>query len=124
MNFDFSEDQKLLQRTVHDFLAAECGLEVSRKVMEGDGAFDESVWKGAAEMGLLGTAVPESLGGSGLGHLELALVAEEMGRALAPVPFSSSVYLATEARRKPSRRARPCERSPAHGPNSPSRSST
>jgi alkylation response protein AidB-like acyl-CoA dehydrogenase len=48
-------------------------------------------------MGWLGTAVPESYGGAGLGHLELVLIAEEIGRALAPIPFSSSVYLTTEA---------------------------
>ena len=48
-------------------------------------------------MGFLGVVIPEQFGGAGAGHLELCVVAEEMGRALAPVPFSSSVYLAAEA---------------------------
>src|ERR1700684_937432 len=48
-------------------------------------------------MGFLGVAIPEEFGGSGAGHLELCVVAEEIGRALAPVPFSSTVYLAAEA---------------------------
>src|ERR1700691_3202319 len=48
-------------------------------------------------MGVLGVAIPEQFGGAGAGHLELCVVAEEMGRALAPVPFSSTVYLAAEA---------------------------
>jgi alkylation response protein AidB-like acyl-CoA dehydrogenase len=48
-------------------------------------------------MGFLGVAIPESYGGAGAGHLELCVIAEEMGRALAPVPFSSTVYLAAEA---------------------------
>jgi alkylation response protein AidB-like acyl-CoA dehydrogenase len=48
-------------------------------------------------MGWLGTAIPEEYGGLGLGHLELCVIAEELGRVVAPVPFSSSVYLATEA---------------------------
>jgi len=48
-------------------------------------------------MGFLGIAIPEAFGGAGAGHLELCVIAEEMGRALAPVPFSSTVYLAAEA---------------------------
>jgi alkylation response protein AidB-like acyl-CoA dehydrogenase len=48
-------------------------------------------------MGWLGTAIPEAYGGAGLGHLELVLIAQEIGRTLAPIPFSSSVYLASEA---------------------------
>ena len=48
-------------------------------------------------MGFLGVAIPEEFGGAGAGHLELCVIAEEMGRALAPVPFSSTVYLAAEA---------------------------
>jgi alkylation response protein AidB-like acyl-CoA dehydrogenase len=48
-------------------------------------------------MGWLGAVVPEEYGGAGFGHLELALIAEEVGRSLVPIPFSSSVYLATEA---------------------------
>ena len=47
-------------------------------------------------MGLLGIAIPEEFGGAGAGRLELCVVAEELGRALAPVPFSSTVYLASE----------------------------
>ena len=55
------------------------------------------LWKGLAEMGFLGVAIPEEFGGTGAGHLELCVIAEEIGRALAPVPFSSTVYLAAEA---------------------------
>ena len=55
------------------------------------------MWKGLAEMGFLGVAIPEEFGGAGAGHLELCVIAEEIGRALAPVPFSSTVYLAAEA---------------------------
>src|SRR6202000_477187 len=55
------------------------------------------LWKGLADMGFLGVAIPEQFGGAGAGHLELCVIAEEMGRALAAVPFSSTVYLAAEA---------------------------
>ena len=48
-------------------------------------------------MGWTGAAIPEAFGGAGLGHLGLCVLAEELGAVLAPIPFSSSVYLATEA---------------------------
>jgi acyl-CoA dehydrogenase len=97
MNFDFSEDQKLLQKTARDFLAEHSPLSVCREVLESDQPYSQSLWKTAAEMGYQGTVIPEEYGGAGFGYLELAVVAEEIGRALAPIPFSSSVYLATEA---------------------------
>lgn len=97
MNFDFSEDQKLIQSAARDFLDGQCKLEVCRGVLESSRPYDADVWKGVAEMGWLGTAVPETYGGAGMGYLELVLIAQELGRSLAPIPFSSSVYLCTEA---------------------------
>jgi len=97
MNFDFSEDQKLLQKTARDYLEEHCGLDVCRDVLESGGTHSEALWKGVAEMGWLGAAVPEDFGGAGFGRLELSLIALELGRALAPIPFAPSVYLATEA---------------------------
>lgn len=98
MNLEFSEDQKFVQQTARDYLAKNAGLDVCRKVLEAkDASHDPALWKGAAEMGWLGAVVPEEHGGAGLGYLELVLIAEEVGRALAPIPFSSSVALCTEA---------------------------
>ncbi len=97
MNFDFSEDQKLLQKTVRDYLEEHSPLTAAREVLEGPATYSPDLWKGAAELGWLGATIPEEHGGAGFGHLELCLIAEEVGRALAPIPFSSSVYLATEA---------------------------
>ncbi len=97
MNFDFSDDQKLLKEQVKKMLTDKCGLERVRKVLDSDEPFAKDVWDGLVEMGLTGTAIPEQYGGVGLGILELCVVAEELGRVAAPVPFSSSVYLATEA---------------------------
>ena len=97
MNFDFSEDQKLLQKTTRDFLAEQSPLSVCREILESDQPYSQALFKAAAEMGYQGTVIPEEYGGAGFGHLELAVVAEELGRAVAPIPFSSSVYLATEA---------------------------
>jgi alkylation response protein AidB-like acyl-CoA dehydrogenase len=98
MNLEFSEEQKFVQQTARDYLAKNAGLDVCRKVLESPGvASAPGLWKGVAEMGWLGAAVPEELGGAGLGYLELVLIAEEIGRSLAPIPFGGSVYLATEA---------------------------
>ena len=52
--------------------------------------------EGLADLGLLGVAIPEEFGGAGAGQLELCVIAEELGRVLAPVPFASTVYLAAE----------------------------
>ncbi|TNE36213.1 MAG: acyl-CoA dehydrogenase [Alphaproteobacteria bacterium] len=97
MNFEFSEDQMFLKEQANKFLSEKCDLTVNRKVLEGDEPFDKNLWQAVVEMGWTGTTIPEEYGGLGLGHLELCVIAEELGRALAPIPFSSSVYLATEA---------------------------
>ncbi len=97
MNFDFSDDQKQLRDTARKFLAEKCPPKAVRAVIDGKAPYDRDLWKGLAEMGFLGVAIPEAYGGTGAGHLELCVIAEEMGRALAPVPFSSTVYLAAEA---------------------------
>ncbi len=64
---------------------------------DGDESYSEELWRSIPEMGFTATVIPEEYGGLGLSYLDLAVVAEEIGRAVAPVPFSSSVYLATEA---------------------------
>src|ERR1700754_786981 len=97
MNFDFSDDQKQLRDQARKFLAEKCTSKTVRVVLDGKETYDRALWKGLAEMGFLGVAIPEEFGGAGAGHLELCVIAEEMGRALAPVPFSSTVYLAAEA---------------------------
>ena len=97
MNFDFSDDQKLLKEQVRKFLTDKCPMKVVRRVLDGNETHAEEVWKGLVELGVPATAIPEAYGGLGLSPLELCVVAEEIGRAAAPVPFDSSVVLATEA---------------------------
>ncbi|MFI4933616.1 MAG: acyl-CoA dehydrogenase family protein [Caulobacterales bacterium] len=96
MNFEFSDEQKELGAQARRFLEAKCSPAAVRAVLEGAQPYDKALWQGVAEMGFLGVVIPEQYGGLGLGYLELCVVAEEMGRALAPLPFSSSVFLATE----------------------------
>lgn len=97
MNFDFSDEQKLLQQTARDYLAEHSPLSTCREVLESDQPYAAALWKGAAEMGWQGAVIPEEFGGAGFGYLELAMIAYEVGRALAPIPFGPSVFVATEA---------------------------
>ena len=97
MNFEFSEEQLLLRDQARGFLGEHCPAGKVREALENRGAFDAALWGKVAEMGWTATVIPEEYGGLGLSYLELVVIAEELGRALAPLPFSSSVYLATEA---------------------------
>ena len=96
MNFDFSEEQKQLRATARRYLDENCSSKAVRATLEGANKYDARLWKGLADLGLLGVAIPEAYGGTGAGALELCVVAEELGRALAPVPYSSCIYLAAE----------------------------
>ncbi len=97
MNFDFPEDMKMLRDQAARFLADNCGPEVNRAVHEKGEAYDAKLWGQMAELGWLGVTIPEAYGGSELGHLAACLLAEEIGRHIAPAPYASTIYLATEA---------------------------
>ncbi len=97
MNFDFSDEMQLLRDQARRMLEAQCPPATVRNCLEGDEPFDRRLWHEIARMGWTGAAIPEEYGGAGLGYEGLCVLAEELGRALAPVPFASSVYLATEA---------------------------
>lgn len=97
MDFDFNDDQKMIQNEARRFMADRGGCGLVRKVMEEGASFDRELWKEVAELGWLGIRIPEQYGGTGLGQLELCVLAEELGRSVAPLPVSSSCYFATEA---------------------------
>ncbi len=97
MNFEFNDDQRMLRDQARRFLLDKSPPEVVRETLEGAQSYDQDLWRQFAEMGWLGAAIPEEYGGSGMGHLELCVLAEELGRALAPTPFASSIYLGAEA---------------------------
>ena len=94
MNFDFSEEQKLLRTTARDYLEDRAPLGLARSILETQAPMSRELWEGVAEMGWLGAVIPEAWGGGGFGHAELVLIAEELGRALAPVPFVTSAAVA------------------------------
>ena len=98
MNFEFSQEQNLLREQAVSMLKGKCPPSVVRRVLENaKEPFARDVWTEMANLGWQAATIPEEFGGIGLTHLELCVIAEEIGRAVAPVPFSSSVYLATEA---------------------------
>ena len=96
MDFEFSAEQQQLKEQARRYLADKCPTTAVRAILEGSEPFDRVLWQGLGEMGFLGAAIPEEYGGLGLGYLELCVIAEELGRALAPVPVSSSIFLVAE----------------------------
>ena len=98
MNFDFDDDQKSLQHEVRRFLAAEYPLSCVHTILNDPShSYDSKLWQSMNTQGWLGATVPEEYGGLSLGLLELCLMAEEIGRALLPVPFASTLYILAEA---------------------------
>lgn len=98
MDFDYSDDQKFLKDEARKFLGGRCPPAVVRGVLDDPArSYDAPLWAAVAEQGWLGAAIPEEHGGLGLGRVELCAIAEELGRAVAPIPFASTVYILAEA---------------------------
>jgi hypothetical protein len=95
VNFDYDSEQNDLREAVRGLLArAYADSEQRRAVVKAEPGFDEKTWSRLAEMGLLGLPFAEEDGGMGAGPVEVAIVAEEIGRVLAPEPFIETVVLA------------------------------
>ena len=100
MRFAFTDEQVGLRRSVRKVLELHGGVGAARRAMQSELGHDGALWSrlgGATrgDLGLAGLVIPERLGGAGLGWVEVAAVSEELGAALAPVPFFSTVCLAT-----------------------------
>jgi alkylation response protein AidB-like acyl-CoA dehydrogenase len=91
----YSADEDDLRTAVRKFLADRSPWPAVLALTEADPPHDPSVWKGLAGIGVPALAVPEGLGGAGASWREVAVVAEELGRSLAPTPFLGSTVLAT-----------------------------
>lgn len=94
MDFGLSDDQTLFQQSLRDFLAERVPSSRVRSVMEGAEGHDAALVRELAAQGVTGILVPEEHGGTGLGLLDAALVAEELGRAATPFSFHSAGVLA------------------------------
>jgi alkylation response protein AidB-like acyl-CoA dehydrogenase len=93
VDFSFNEEQDDLKGLVEKILEGELTSERLKEVEAGDDNFDRELWTKLAEAGVLGIAIPEAQGGGGYGFLETALVLEQIGRTVAPVPYYASVVL-------------------------------
>lgn len=93
MQFGLSESQQILKNNARKFFAAECPMSEVRRIMETASAFDSVLWDKMAEQGFTGVTCAEAFSGLGLGKVELVLLLEEMGRALIPGPFFSTVVV-------------------------------
>jgi alkylation response protein AidB-like acyl-CoA dehydrogenase len=87
MQFDFGEDQRLLQATVRDFLAGECPVERVRELWGTETGRSPELWSQLAELGIPGLLVPEAAGGLGMNEVDLVLLFEEIGRAALAEPL-------------------------------------
>ena len=90
MYFDLNDEQQAIKSTARDFLASRFKSERIREIAASEDGFDPSGWSEMAELGWTGLALPEQWGGQGLGIVELAVLFEEMGYALAPSPLLSN----------------------------------
>ncbi|HET7873890.1 MAG TPA: acyl-CoA dehydrogenase family protein [Methylomirabilota bacterium] len=93
MNFGFNDEQELLRSTARKFFENECPSEVVRKLMDTPEGMTPALWSKLAEQGWLGLTYPEAYDGMGLGLVDLVVLMEEMGRAVVPGPYFSTVLL-------------------------------
>jgi acyl-CoA dehydrogenase len=98
MNFDFSPEQQQFREQMRRMLDKADGLGQGRRILERQNEnYSAPIWRGLAELGVQAAAIPEEHAGLGLGALELCVAAEEIGRALAPIPFLPSTGICAEA---------------------------
>lgn len=94
MDFGLTDDQRQIQSTARELLADRARFERVREHAEAR-RFDDGLWRELCELGWPGIAVSEDYGGQGLGCVELSILCEELGSAVAPVPYLPTVLAAT-----------------------------
>ena len=93
MDLALTEIQQMVRTTARDFLARECPPALVRSMEEDERGYPPELWRQVASLGWTGLAIPEEYGGGGGSLVDLAVLLEEMGRALVPGPFFSTVVL-------------------------------
>lgn len=93
MNFDLSEEQKILKKTAHDFLAKKCSKDLVRKLDESHEGYSPELWEEMASLGWLGLVFPEEYDGVGGSFFDLIILLEEIGYSICPGPFFSTIVL-------------------------------
>ena len=97
MDFSFSEEQQMLRDQARSFLSERVPAERVVELAQSEAPFDETLWKEMAGLGWTGLSISEENGGSGMGFLDEAVLLEELGYALYPGPFFSTVGVALPA---------------------------
>ena len=97
MQFALTRDQAELRREARSFLVERYPPERVAELADSEAGWDPGSWRELADLGWLGVTLPEDLGGTALGFLEQAILFEELGRALYPGPYFSTVALALPA---------------------------
>jgi alkylation response protein AidB-like acyl-CoA dehydrogenase len=97
MDIGFTEEQGLLRASARRFLENECPTAFVRHLMAEPAAMTGAFWRKLADQGWFGILYPEEAGGSGLGLVDMTVLMEEMGRAVMPGPFFSTVLLGGSA---------------------------
>ncbi len=93
MDLGLDEQQELLKNFARDFLEKECPESVVREMEEDEKGYSPDLWRKMAEQGWMGLIIPEEHGGTGMNLCELVVLLEEIGRALVPGPYISTVVL-------------------------------
>ncbi len=96
MDIVLNKVQKDIAKEARRFLKKECTMEYVRDMLEDDRGYQDDLWSKMADMGWMSIRIPEEFGGMGMGQADINVVLEEMGRALIPGPFFSTVVLAAE----------------------------
>ena len=97
MELGLNETQQMLKNSAREFLDVECPIAYVRSMEEDDSGYTREMWEKLAGLGWLGLVFPEEYGGEGLGFVDLSILLEEMGRALLPGPYFSTVVMAGTA---------------------------
>ena len=93
IEYSLNEQQEMLKTMARDFIAKECPMTSVRKLMADETGFSPELWKKMAELGWLGLVFPEEYGGTAMNFRDLTILFEEMGRAVLPSPFLSTLLL-------------------------------
>ncbi len=94
MDLGLTEQQEMLKKSAHDFLARECPKKLVRELDESDSGYSKDLWTQMADLGWMGLSFPEKYGGNGGNFVDLTVLLDEMGYSIVPGPFFSTVVLA------------------------------
>ena len=97
MNFDLSDEQKMLAEQVRGLLAERAPFDHLRALIDRGAEYDSNLWEELGSMGFLGAAIPAEFGGLGMTALDQGVIVQELGRVNAAVPFYSSIVLCADA---------------------------